>query len=95
MTKQEFENGIKEYQLQHNEKMYSSEVKELHTKYIQPILDKASKLFLAEHTNAGWSAGFFQGDKIATRVGLREKGIYREINSSYETDYIISLLSKG
>lgn len=94
MKKNEFEKGIREYQKRHNEKMYSSEVKDLHIKYIQPILDKGAELFLAANPKAAWSAGFFQGDMIAVRVGIREKGIYREINSTYETDSLIDKISE-
>ena len=94
MKKQEFEDGIKEYIEKYDEKIHSQEVKDLHEKFIQPILDKSNELFLAENDGADWCGSFFQGVFILARVGYRKKAIYREKEFKYSTDYLILELSE-
>jgi len=89
MTKKDYEYGIEEYTKKHDEKMHSPEVKELHSKYIQPILDKSSKMYKAENKKASWTGSFFQGDKILARAGIRKNGLYREEEKIYLTKDII------
>ena len=93
MTKQEFNAGIKEYITMNEEKPFSSDLKTLRNKFIQPILDKGSELFLAKNEKASWAGSFFQGDKVLSRIGIRENSIYREEEYTYSTEYLISKIT--
>ena len=94
MTKKEFQTGIEEYKQSNLKKSHSSKTKELHSQFIQPILEKTSEIYKKEKKTAAWSGSFFQEERILARVGIRENSLYREEEKYYEIDEIIDILVK-
>jgi len=94
MTKKDYNDGIAAYLEASNKKTYSTETKNLHKKYIQPILDKASEVYLKEKPKASWSGSFFQKSQILSRVGIREDSIYREEDKIFLIEDIIDIMIK-
>jgi len=94
MKKEEYINGISKYLKYNEEKPYSVETKNLHEKYITPILDKASEIYLKEKPKASWSGSFFQKTQILARVGIRENSIYREEDKVFFIDDILDKIIK-